>query len=145
LHRKWVEDLIDLLFQVDSNEFGEDIASKPYLKYKYQEVSTGPKRGGKEASLNTINDFSNHLYIERSRKERGHCYFCVEKSNKETEKKEDLLAFSLYPTFSLNEASEFKISEQTKPKRKRFRGKHTKRWCEDCKKFICEDCWSLYH
>jgi hypothetical protein len=42
-HRHYIEDLVDLLFQVENDDFGEDIVSKPYLKYKYQSVSTGPK------------------------------------------------------------------------------------------------------
>jgi hypothetical protein len=42
-HREWVEDLINLLFQVKNDEFGEDIKSKPYPKYEYQPVVTGLK------------------------------------------------------------------------------------------------------
>ena len=144
-HRKWIEDLVDLLFQVDSDEFGEDIDSKPYPKYKYQEVSTGPKREGKEAFLRTINDLKNHLYIEKSRKERGYCFFCVERSSKKTEENGNSADFLLFPTFSLKKVLESEISEKTKSKRKRNRGKYTKGWCENCQKFICEGCWRLYH
>ena len=69
-HRKWVETLQNLLFQVNSDEFGEEITSKPYPKYEYEEVSRGPKREGKEAFLEAINDLSNHLYSEKSREKR---------------------------------------------------------------------------
>jgi hypothetical protein len=34
---------------VENDDFGEDIISKPYPKYKYQSVSTGPKSAKKEA------------------------------------------------------------------------------------------------
>ena len=125
---------------MNSDDFGEDIVLKLYLKYKYQEVSKGPKKEGKEAFLNAINDFSNHLYIEKSRKERGHCWFYIKKSNKETEKKENLPVFSPYLTFSLNEAKESEISEEKKLKRKQFLGKHIKRWCKEYKKFIYKEC-----
>jgi hypothetical protein len=130
---------------VDFNDFGEDIGSKLYLKYKYQEVSIGPKREGKEAFLKAINDLKNHLYIEKSRKERGYCFFYIEKGFKKTEEKKNLAEFSFYSTFSLDIAPEFEILEKTKPKQKRFRGKYTQGWCENCQKFICEGCWRLYH
>jgi hypothetical protein len=37
-HRKYIEELIDLLFQVDNDDFGADLKSKDlnsYLKYQY--------------------------------------------------------------------------------------------------------------
>jgi Transposase IS4 len=34
-HREWIEDLVNLLFQVDNDDFGEEITSKPYPKYVY--------------------------------------------------------------------------------------------------------------
>jgi hypothetical protein len=61
-HRQWMKDLVDLLFQVNSDDFGEDISSKPYPKYEYQLVSKGPKRGGKEAFLRSLNEGLDHLY-----------------------------------------------------------------------------------
>jgi hypothetical protein len=48
-HREWVEDLVNLLFQVQNDDFGEDIGSKPYPKYQYQSVSTGPNPLKKKA------------------------------------------------------------------------------------------------
>ena len=38
------------------DNFSEDIALKPYLKYKYQTILYGLKREGKEAFLEAIND-----------------------------------------------------------------------------------------
>ena len=55
---------MNLLFQVNSNDFGEDIALKPYPRYKYQEVFIEPNIEGKEAFLEAINDHLDHLYGE---------------------------------------------------------------------------------
>ena len=34
-HQEWIEELINLLFQVKNNDFREEITSKPYPKYVY--------------------------------------------------------------------------------------------------------------
>ena len=51
---------------MNSDDFGEDITLKLYLKYKYQAVLKGPKKDEKEAFLKAINDSFNHLYNEKS-------------------------------------------------------------------------------
>jgi hypothetical protein len=59
-----VEDLVDLSFQVENDNFSEDIISKPYLKYKYQSVSTGLKSVKKEAFFKAISkEDLEHLYV----------------------------------------------------------------------------------
>ena len=60
---------------MNSDDFGEDIALKPYPKYEYQEVLKGPKRVERNAFLEAINDLSHHSYSEKSREKRGHWLF----------------------------------------------------------------------
>jgi hypothetical protein len=66
---------------VNNDDFGEEITSKPYLKYVYQHFLKGPKPAKKEAFLKAINDFKNHLYNEHPLKKRGLYFFCSKKSN----------------------------------------------------------------
>jgi hypothetical protein len=55
---------------------------KPYPKYKYQTVSTGPKIAEKEAFLKVFNgSFSEHLYILNPLEKKGYCFFYIKKSN----------------------------------------------------------------
>ena len=79
-HREWIEELIKLLFQVQNNDFKEEITSKPYPEYIYQPVLKGPKSNQKEAVLEQIDDFSNHQYSENPSKKRGYCVFCIKKA-----------------------------------------------------------------
>jgi Transposase IS4 len=82
-HREWVEDLVNLLFQVNNDNFGEEITSKPYPKYVYQPVSKGPKLTEKEAFLKAINGVSSdHLYGLNPLDKCGFCFFCEKKSPK---------------------------------------------------------------
>jgi hypothetical protein len=75
-HREWIEDLVNLLFQVDNDDFGEDIALKPYPKYKYQSLSTGPKMDKKEVFLKAINgSLTDHLYALHPLEKSGFCFF----------------------------------------------------------------------
>jgi hypothetical protein len=46
-HREWVKDLVNLLFQVDNDNFKEEIASKPYSKYVYKTAKKRSKNSGK--------------------------------------------------------------------------------------------------
>jgi hypothetical protein len=67
---------------VDNDSFGEDIISKPYLKYEYQAVSKGPKRAEKQAFLKTINrSFPDHSYNLNLLKKEVIVFFCSQKSN----------------------------------------------------------------
>jgi Transposase IS4 len=75
-HREWVEDLVNLLFQVDNDDFGEDISSKPYLKYNYQSVLKEPKRLEKKAFLRAINNSINHSYDLNLFRKKGYYCFC---------------------------------------------------------------------
>ena len=101
-HRKWVENLMNLLFQVDSDDFGEEITSKPYPKYKYEEVSKGPKREGKEAFFKIINDDSNHLYLENPERKRGFCIFCIPKKGLRAQKEGESNHFRFQMNFQLD-------------------------------------------
>ena len=60
---------------MDSDNFREEITLKPYLKYQYQTVLTGPKKKEKEAFLKAISDRLNHLFGENPEKKRGYCFF----------------------------------------------------------------------
>jgi hypothetical protein len=144
-HRKWIEDLIDLLFQVDSDDFGQEIALKLFPKYQYQSVSIGPKRDGKEAFLKAINNGLNHYYSENSPKKRGYYLFCVQKGTVSAIKEQKFQTSLSCLTLQFNKGDTSEISAKKEPKRQRVRGKHTKWWCYECNKFICQDYWSLYH
>jgi hypothetical protein len=46
-------------------DFDEDIVLKPYLKYKYQSVSTGPKTVKNKAFLKVFNRLnSEYLFVQ---------------------------------------------------------------------------------
>ena len=62
---------------MNSDDFGEDITSKLYIKFKYQAVLRWLRTEGKEAFLKAINDSSNHLYSEKSREKRGYYFFYI--------------------------------------------------------------------
>ena len=49
---------------MNSDDFGEDITLKLYLKYKYQAIFKGLKREEKKAFLRAININLNYLYSE---------------------------------------------------------------------------------
>jgi hypothetical protein len=68
---------------VDNDNFGEEIASKPYSKYVYKTAKKGVKTAEKEAFLKAINGSSSiHLYEENPLKKCGFCFFCEKKSPK---------------------------------------------------------------
>jgi hypothetical protein len=145
-HRKWVEDLVDLLFQVKNDDFGEDIVSKPYPKYKYQLVSKGPKTAEKQVFLQAINGLEiTHLCVSHPLKKRGYCFFCLKKDNLKPQKKKELKSSLFQKTFQLNQEDIIEISKEKKSKQRQNRGKRIKWWCKEYKKFICKDCWSLYY
>jgi hypothetical protein len=144
-HREWIEDLVNLLFQVKNDNFGEEITSKPYPKYVYQSVSKGPKPAEKEAFLKAINNISSHLYSENPSKKRGYCFFYVKisysKSSNST-KSEDSLSYLL---LMLNKEDNSVISEKKRLNQERYQRKRVKWWCQECNKFIYKECWNLYH
>ena len=78
--------MINLLFQVENNDFRKEINSKLYPKYVYQSVSKLPKSAKKEAFLNIINRFSTHFYQENLSRKRGYCFFYIKKSNINSQK-----------------------------------------------------------
>jgi hypothetical protein len=66
---------------MNNDYFGEKITSKPFLKYQYQPVSTGPKTAQKETFLKAIyEDSSTYLYQENLLGNYGSCFFCPKKS-----------------------------------------------------------------
>jgi hypothetical protein len=126
-HLKWIEDLIDLLFQVDTDDFGADFTSKPYPKYQYQTRSKGPKSAEKEAFLKTINgSHLNHLYGINPLKTTGHCFFYPKKSTLRPLKEQDSANIQFQRTFKLKESNLIKVLKSEQPKREQFRGKRTK-------------------
>ena len=56
-YREWVKDLVNLLFQIENDDFGEEITSKLYPKYVYQPVLKGPKSEKIEVFLEQKNGF----------------------------------------------------------------------------------------
>ena len=144
-HREWVEDLVNLLFQVDSDDFGEAIDSKPYPKYIYQPVSKGPKSTRKKAFLEAINRMdSDHIYGLNPSKKKGWCYFCPKKSINSS-KEEEPKIFPNRKNFQLNQTDLIEIQKRQESKIMQIRGKQTRKWCYNCNKFVCQDCWNLYH
>jgi hypothetical protein len=68
---------------VQNDDFNKDIRSKPYSKYQYQSVSTGPNPLKKKAFLEAINErLIDYLYGLHPLKKSNYCFFCPKKSNK---------------------------------------------------------------
>jgi hypothetical protein len=112
---------------VDNDSFGEDITSKPYLKYEYQPVLKGLKIVEKEDFLKAINNgVSNHLYSLNPLGKKGRCFFYIKKSTLKALKEQESANFLFQTTFQLNQKDLIEVLKRKEPKRKRFRGKQTK-------------------
>jgi hypothetical protein len=62
---------------VDSDDFGEEIYSKLYLKYVYKSPKIGLKIDRKEAFFKAINGaLTEYLYGLNLLNRRNFCYFC---------------------------------------------------------------------
>ena len=145
-HRKWVEELMNLLFQVNSDDFGEEITSKPYPKYKYEEVLKGRKKEGKEAFLKAIHESDmDHISGLNPLRKIGWCFFCPSTSVLRPQKEKKSEFDQCTNVFQLNRTDLIEVHKKEGPKTVRNRGKRTTKWCFSCKKFICESCWSSYH
>ena len=132
-HRKYIEDLVNLLFCVDSEDFAQRITKQPYLKYQFQ-----PHQAGRKPSSNTINRVFNSINQQKNTSEaseslyeyhthlktfkKGYCTFCTKQERKPSKKRD------LGPgDFSI---SEFRFSsnqniEIERSKKQRKRGKQT--------------------
>ena len=131
---------------MDNDTFGEEITSKPYPKYQYQAVSIGPKLKEKKAFLEAINGLNlDHIYVLNPLRKNGWCYFCPQKSTLQVQKKEESRFTLSTRVFQLNQQDLIEIPKKGDSKPIRIRGKRIKKWCLNCNKFICQDCWSLYH
>ena len=138
--------MVELLFQVKNDDFGEEITSKPYPKYVYQIAKKGPKTTEKEAFLEAINGISsNHIYGENPSKRVGYYWFCSKKDTLKDQKEQKSAISQAQKTFQLNQNDLIEIQKKKEPKRIQFRPKQTKWWCFECQKSICKECWSLYH
>jgi hypothetical protein len=128
-YREWVEDLVDLLFQVENDDFGKEIDSKPFPKYVYRPVSTGPKLLKKEAFLKAISSKkSEHLYVLNPQKKSGNCFLCPKEkiSKKQNSLKElDLKNSSFLGKYRLSQSDLSNIPKGKEPKRVRSRGNIT--------------------
>ena len=145
-HRKWVEELVNLLFQVNSDDFGEEITSKPYPKYEYEEVSVGRPSTDISAFLEAIDgSISDHIYGLNPLGKKSWCYFCPKKGFLEPEKEEESELIQNQRVFRLSQNDLIECQKKGGLKSVRIRGKQTRRWCLDYKKFICQDCWHHYH
>jgi hypothetical protein len=74
--------LINLLFQVDDDDFSREISLKPYLKYVYRTAEKGLKTEEKEAFLKALNSSSSHSYNKNLLGRRGYCFFLSKKESK---------------------------------------------------------------
>ena len=136
-HREFIEELVNLLFCIEDEDFSDKITQKPYPKYEYQPVSTGPKFTENSAFLSTINQFSQHTQIRNSAQKRGYCIFC---SKNNTLKKN----WSKSNDFSTIQLNENLIEIEKSSEKRAYRGKFTIWQCQECQKYICKDCWSLH-
>jgi hypothetical protein len=101
-YREWIEDLVDLLFQVDNDSFSEDIIFKPYPKYEYQAVSKGPKRAEKQALLKIIDrSFPDHSYDLNPLKKRSYCFFLFIKKQFRSPKRAGISKFPISNDFPI--------------------------------------------
>ena len=138
--------MVDLLFQVKNDDFGEEITSKPYSKYIYQSNLEGRKPAEKETFLRSINGGnSDHLYDQNPLINKDWCFFCPKKASKAPLKEQETSILSNRKKFQLNQEDLIEIEKKERSKKVRIREKQTKEWCQECKKFICNDCWSLYY
>jgi hypothetical protein len=119
--------LVNLLFQIDNDNFGEEITSKPYSKYIYEPVLTGLKPAKKEEFLKDINGFSsNHLYGENPLKKRGYYFFCPKKTILKDSKKQKSNNSLFQRTFQLDQNDLIEVDKREELKRKRFYLEKTK-------------------
>ena len=102
---------------MNSDDFGEDIASKPYPKYKYQTGFTKRKKDEKEAFLKAKNGFnSEHLYTQNPLGRKGLCFFCSKKTSKTPLKEQESSTFLNRKVFQLNQSDLIEIQEKESPK-----------------------------
>jgi hypothetical protein len=111
---------------VNSDDFGEDIGSKPYPKYEYQSVLSGKKRVENEAFLRALNGSIDHLYNLHSLGKKGYYISCPKKSASKALKAPDSATFPFEPTFQLDHGNLVEIGDQKELKREQFRGKQTR-------------------
>ncbi len=53
-HREFIEELVNLLFYIEDEDFSNKITQKPYPKYEYQSVSKRSKSIEKKIFLKII-------------------------------------------------------------------------------------------
>jgi hypothetical protein len=117
---------MNLLFQVDNDDFRVYFTLKPYPKYEYQAVSKGPKTTEKEAFLKAINGVSNHLHNSHPLGKRNYCFFYLKKSNLEPLKEQESVNFQFKITFKLDFSNLIEVLKPEQSKQKRFREKRIK-------------------
>ena len=131
-HRQYIEDLINLLFCIDSEDFTQKITQKPYSKPQFQPYEAGQKSSTKKnenkAQLETLFENHSQIKIEKS----GYCVDC----EKNLPKKQNLEENSSNFSFNFN-----KLNEK---KRIQKRGKRTNWFCKECNRYICNknSCWN---
>ena len=135
-HRNYIEDLVNLLFCLDSEDFSQKITEKSYPKYQSQ-----PHQAGRKASSNAINRVENsnnqqfdttnipeplyehHTHFKSSKK--GNCAFCIPKStNSLRDQNLGQKDFSI-SVFRLNSIESSQNTDTEKSKRDRKREKQT--------------------
>jgi hypothetical protein len=95
--------------------------------------------------MKTINGFLDHIHGENPSKKRGYCYFCPKKTTLKSQKEQKLANSLFQRTFNSTQQDWIEVQKRKEPKRVLFRSKQTRLWCFSCQKFICKDCWNLYH
>ena len=98
-HRKYVKDLVNLLFCVDSTEFASIITEKPYPKYQFQSHQVERKLDSKtnnrvQNSINpspplpeTLESLYEH-YTHLKTFTKVYCTFCLKQDRKPSKKRD---------------------------------------------------------
>jgi len=121
-HWEYIEELVNLLFYIEDEDFSDKITQKSYPKYEYQSVSIESKSTEKAAFFKAIHSFSEHSHTQNPAKKREYCifYFKEETSKvlKETDFRDNKRSSILYLNQNLNEVN-------ITSKKEKYRGKRT--------------------
>ncbi len=140
-HREFIEELVNLLFCIEDDDFSDKITQKPYPKYEYQPVSIEPKFTEKRPFFENIHQFSQHSQIRNSAQKRGYCVICPLKHNSEPQEKEQKNQNRFQSILQLNN----NLIEVEKSNTSRIRRNYTAWQCKECEEYICQIYWKSIH
>ncbi len=83
-YREYIEELVNLLFCIEDENFSDRITQKPYPKYEYQSDSKEQKFTEKSIFFKNTHQSSQHSQIRNSAQKKGYCVIYSLKSNSES-------------------------------------------------------------